>query len=404
MCMFVPGEAIAIGPIHTLQEVGEGLPGTLSTVRPLVSEVGEFPANSDLARVGTLTVKTDPGLELYAVSRISARLAGAIERREAIVDLNHILPLSAPDESPTYPMRLTPHAEREAAHLRCVLRSALPAAPTPRRVAVLDSGLTPDYAAHRNVRYLDYSAAGRLRLESPLSDPLGHSTRVVAILDQILPPEVELSVGRLPSEAGSLTALNVAHAFGDIVARERPDVVNLSISPRSDWFVCPACRQRVAAPTFLSTFLPLVIRLGGRSTENTVTVMAAGNTGQLPNSRWLTQDINTLLFAVAENRKGDRTRYSSAPEGPYADLYSAGAFGGDDPDDPEAQGVFWDGAHGTSFAASFVSAAALLTKHLHAPIVEGVPSHLGVFTRQLIAAARNGHSLRLGPAHAQDTQ
>ncbi len=404
MCTFVPGEAIAIGPIHTLQEVGEGLPGTLSTVRPLVSEVGEFPANSELARIGTLTVKTDPGLELYAVSRISARLAGAIEKREAIVDLNHILPLSAPDASLQHPLRLTPHAEREAAHLRRVLRAALPAAPTPRRLAVLDSGLTPEYAAHRNVRYLDYSVAGRLRSDSPLSDPLGHGTRVVSILDQILPPEVELSVGRLPSEAGSLTALNVAHAFGDIVARERPDVVNLSISPRSDWFVCPACRQRVAAPTFLSTFLPLVIRLGGRSTENTVTVMAAGNAGQLPNSRWLTQDISTLLFAVAENRKGDRTRYSSAPEGPYADLFSAGAFGGDDPDEPEAQGVFWDGAHGTSFAAPFVSAAALLTKHFHAPIVEGFPTHLGAFTRQLIAAARNGHSLRLEPAHGQDTQ
>jgi hypothetical protein len=123
--------------------------------------------------------------------------------------------------------------------------------------------------------------------------------------------------------------------------------------------------------------------------------MAAGNTGQVPNSRWLTEDLSTLLFAIAENRNGDRTRYSSAPEGPYADLFSAGAFGGDDPDEPGAQGVFLDGCYGTSFAAPFVSAAALLTKNFHAPSLHGFPTHLGAFTRQLIDGARNGQSLRL---------
>jgi hypothetical protein len=395
MCTFVPGEVIAIAPIYALNEIGDGLPGVRSLVRPLVSEEGGLPFNSELAQLGTLMVRTDPGSELYALSRVSARLAGAIEKKEAIVDLNHVLPLSAPDQAPRLPLRMTPHAEREVAGIRRILRSALPAAPTPRRIAVLDSGLAPEYVAHRELRYLDYSDGGRLRLNSAPVDPLGHGTRVVTILDQILPAEVELSIGRLPSDPGSLTALTVAHAFGDIVARERPQVVNLSISPRSDWFVCPSCRKRVPAPTFLSNFLPLVIRMGGRSTENTVTVMAAGNTGQLPNSRWLTQDVNTLLFAVAENQRGDRTRYSSAPEGPYADLYSAGAFGGDDPDDANAQGVFSDGTHGTSFAAPFVSAVALLSKDFHGPMVQGFPTHIGAFTRQLIDGARNGQSLRL---------
>lgn len=402
MCTFVPGEAIAIGPIHLLREIADGLPGTRSAVQPLVSEVGDVSSDSGFARIGTLTVKTEPGLELYAISRMSARLARAIEAREAIVDLNHILPLSTSTEFGNYSTRLTPHAEREVAAIRRVLRSNLPPSSVARRIAVLDSGLKPDYVARRTIRYLDYSASGRLRLDLPQADPLGHGTQVVAILDQILPADVELSVGRLPSEAGSLTALNVAQAFGDIVARENPEVVNLSISVRSDWYACPACRQKVSAPTFLSSFLPLVIRLGGRSAENTITVMAAGNTGQVPNSRWLTEDINTLLFAVAENRNGDRTRYSSAPEGPYADLFSASAFGGDDPDDPQAQGVFMDGTHGTSFAAPFVSAAALLAKQFQVPITHGFPTRIGEITRQLIEGGRKGRTLRLMPPEDVD--
>jgi len=373
------------------------LPGIKSAVRPLLSEVGDFPGDSPLARLGTLLLKTDPGLETYAISRMSARLAGAIEQGEAIVDLNHLLPLTAAEEAPPT-LELSPHAEREAASIRRVLRHAFPVSGGRRRIAVLDSGLSPDYLPHRELRYLDYSNGGRLTMPTPpQADPKGHGTRVVSLLDQILPPDVDLSVGRLPNDPAGLTALNIAHALGDIVAREKPEVVNLSVSLRSDWFVCPACRQRVQAPTFLASFLPLVIRLGGTSTEQTVTVMAAGNTGQPPNSRWLTEGVSTLLFAVAENRRGDRTRYSAALNGPNADLYSAGAFGGDDPGDADAQGVFRDGAYGTSYAAPFVSAGALLTKHL--PVQPGDPlaTQIGAYTRLLIEHARTGLPLRLPP-------
>ena len=388
MCTFVPGEAIAIGPIDALQELRDGLPGTLSAVLPLVSEVGDIPTDNPFARIGTIRLRTDPGLELYAVSRLSARLANYIEKKEAIVDLNHILPLGAVPDPAAISLRFASHAERELVAIRRVLRSALD--DTAKRIAILDSGLSSDYVAHRNVKFLDYSVGGRLQPNSSMSDPLGHGTRVVAILDQILPPSVGLSVGRLPTDSNSLTALNVAHAFGDIVAREKPHVVNLSVCLRSDWFVCPSCKQRVSAPTFLSSFLPLIIRMGGRSTEATVTVMAAGNTGQVPNSRWLTEDVTTLLLAVAENRHGDRTRYSSAPDGPFADLFSAGAFGGDDPGDDGAQGVFVDGSHGTSFAAPFISAVALLTKDFQSDVLGGTPTQLGRFTRHVIEGARNG--------------
>lgn len=397
MCNFVPGEVIAIGPVNALQQIGEGLPGIRSAVRPIISEIGNFPQVSPLIGIGSLTLKTDPGVELYAASRMSARLAGVIEHGDAIVDLNHMLPLSSPESITDLSFRLSAHAEREAASIRRVLREALTPVTDgrhPRRVGVLDSGLLSTYTPHRDVHYFDYSAAGQLTLDATYDDPLGHGTRVVSILDQILPPDVELSVGRLPSQSGSLTALTLAHAFGDLVAREAPEVVNVSVSPRNDWFICPSCRQRVNAPTFLSGFLPLLIRLGGKNIERTVTVMAAGNTGQIPNSRWLSEDIETLLFAVGENRSGNRARYSSAPDGPLADLFSAGAFGGDDPDEKDSEGVFMDGGHGTSYAAPFISAAALLSKQFPAPPLHGFPTRIGQFTRNLIETARSGAPLR----------
>lgn len=393
MCNFVPGQAVAIGPISVLGELGPGLPGDLGPVVPLVSEIGEVDRTNDLAKFGTVILKTDPGLEVHAVSRLSARLAAAIERKDAVVDLNHILPLSAQEPLFSPSLRLTPHAEAEALSIRKLLRAALPQQTTPIRVAVLDSGLAPDFAAHRNVRYLDYSSGGKFKDNADLIDPLGHGTRVVSILDRILPPEVSLSVGRLPSNSSGLTALTVAQALGDIIARELPQVVNLSVAPRNDWFVCPECRQRVAAPTFLSTLLPLIVRLGGKSSVRTITVMAAGNTGQISNSRWLTDDIDTLLIAVAQNRRYERARYSSAPEGPLADLFSVGAFGGDDPSDPDAQGVFLDGVHGTSFAAPFVSSVALLTKHFPDE-TDGFPTPIGFFTNQVIEGARVGRMPR----------
>lgn len=399
MCSFVPGQVVAIGPMSVLSEVGGNLPGRLGAATPLLTELGALDFNSELSQLGSVILKTDPGLELYAISRLSARLAEAIEKKVAVVDVNQLLPLSAPETAPGHSLRLSPHGEREAGAVRQLLRSTLSPQPTPRKVAILDSGLSADFSAHRELRYYDYSTGGRLKRDVEAADPIGHGTRVASILDRILPSEVELCVGRLPSDPGGLTALTIAQAMGDIVAREAPDVMNLSVALRNDWFLCPHCRQRVPAPTLISSILPLVIRLAGRSTANTMTVMAAGNTGQAPNSRWLTEDVETLMFAVAENRNGERTRYSSSPEGPRGDLFSAGAFGGDDPDEPGAQGVFADGTHGTSFAAPFVSAVALLTKDFRAPMTHGFPTRIGSFTREVIEAARDGRYPRI---RAQD--
>ncbi len=399
MCNFVPGEAVAMGPPNVLHELGKGLPGHLDDVQPLLTEVGELPPNSGVQPLASVVLRTDPGLELHAVSRLSARLAAAIEARKAVVDLNHLLPLSTTTVNSNHSLRFSPHAESEIAVFRRLIRTSLDAGPAPIRVAVLDSGLAPGYTAHRDVRYLDYSDGGRLRLDAPRVDPLGHGTRVVHILDQILPPEVELWVGRMPEDPNALTALAVARALGDVVARGVPEVVNLSLAPRNDWFFCHSCRQRVPAPTFLSTFLPLLVRMAGQCTSRTVTVMASGNAGQIPNSRWLTEDVDTLLFAIAENRKRQRARYSGAPEGPHADLCSAGAFGGDDPDEAERQGVFLDGGHGTSFAAPFISGIALLTKRWP-QVPAGFSSHAGEITRHLIETARAGGSISIPPSRA----
>jgi hypothetical protein len=360
--------------------LGADLPGTLE-VSPLVTEAGDLPLQSPFIGVGVAKLHTDPGLELYGLSQLSARLAAQVKDGRAIVDLNHILPFGA-EPARTESMRLSPPAEKLALSLRTLLRN-MPIGPL--KVAVLDSGLSPTFVSHRTVTYFDYAVDGRLRLDAPRVDPVGHGTRVIKILDEILPPQVELVVGRLPGDPEQLTSLTVANALADLTARTSPEVINLSVAPRDDVFKCRECGRPTRVPAFLPTFFSLILRLAGNTVERTVTVMAAGNTGQVSGSRWLNQDVNSLLIAVAENRRGERTRYSGAPEGPLADLYSAAAFGGDDPDEPGAVGAFVDGTHGTSFAAPFLAAATLLGK-LNGP-PGAVP--IGPSVRSVIRNARN---------------
>jgi len=359
MCDFVPGQAVAVGPIDALREIGDGLPGQLGPVTPLIHP--DLIRNGDhpLSKAGFVVLKTEPGLEVHAVSRLSARLGGALQHNAAAVDLNHILPLSSPLATRSAALQLSRSGLFEARGLQRLLRDLVPGFPSPLRVAVLDSGLLPTYSAYRDVRYLDYSHEGGVRLDTAAEDPRGHGTRVTSILDQVLPPDVALSVGRLPTDENALTALSIARALGDIIVREEPAVVNLSVSIRNDFVRCPWCQKTGATPTFFSSLLPTVIRMASLSKVPTKVVMAAGNSGQIANSRWLTDDIDNLLLAYAENAQREPTDYSCRTSGPLWDLYSVGAFGGDDPDQPNAQGVFTDGSHGTSFAAPFVTAAAI---------------------------------------------
>jgi hypothetical protein len=404
MCKFVPGEVIAIAPFGDLHELigrmpsrgrtrASELPGRLS-VFPLIPEETGVNGASPLGELGIAVLQTEPGLELFGLSQLSARLAAGVVSGKAVVDLNHILPVASTAVGGIDAYRLSPPADELARAVRSVLRYEGP--PILGTVAVLDSGLDPNLHLQRDHEYLDYSLDGRLLRGTALADPLGHGTRVVKILDEVLPPEVRLIVGRLPSEASRLTSLTLSQALGDVVARTAPDVVNLSVTTRDPVFVCPNCRGRVPVPSFICSALSLILRLSGKSQAGTWTIMAAGNDGQIPNSRWLDVDNTTLVLAVAENRHGHRTRYSGSPVGPDSDLFSASAFGGDDPDEAGAAGVFHDGGHGTSFAAPFVSAAALLAKRQIATR-EGPPTGpVGEHIRSVLASVRRESLRRRG--------
>lgn len=380
-------------------EVGRDLPGTIKFT-PLVGDDVDLDPDDPLRSIHSAVLSTEPGSELFALSQLSARLSSSVQNGRAVVDLNHLLPFGAEVPNATS-VRLSGPAEELAMGLRENMRLFFAkerranTSPGPLRVAVLDSGLDPTYFGHRNVTYYDYAQDGGLRQQASRADPVGHGTRVARILDEILPVDVELVVGRLPAEPSKLTSLVVANALGDMVARCAPDVLNLSVAVRDSVFFCHSCRVRTHVPSFFPSIFPLMMRLARSSKSSTVTVMAAGNSGQVANSRWLTPDVDSVLLAVAQNRRGERTRYSSAPEGPLADLVGVRAFGGDDPDDPDAVGVFEDGTHGTSFAAPFVTAAALMAKHLSGSVFRDYSSVLSLNARWLIDMSSRGRLISL---------
>lgn len=386
MCNFVPGQAIAIGPLAALRQLDNKLPGNLGAPVSLVGEGELRNQDSELARLGYVTLHTDPGLEFMAVSRLSAALSDAVRYGQVVVDVNHILPMAAQTAEPPT-LKFSQFAATEVASLRRIFRHHFSSGNLPLRVGILDSGLRDDYRAQREIDYHDYAHAGQRRSGTGKLDPVGHGTRVVSILDQVLPRGIAMSVGRLPSNPSQLTALTVAQALGDMIARDAPDVVNLSVCMQTDGAHCNFCKRTMAVGSFSSSFLPLIIRLGGVSQAATITVMAAGNAGLVPNSRWLTEDVRSLIFAMAENRHGQPARYSSIPSGPRADMFSVAAFGGDDPDERRAQGFFSDGAHGTSYAAPFVSALALLAK-LQRPLLDEDEGQFGDQMRNILVQAR----------------
>lgn len=179
----------------------------------------------------------------------------------------------------------------------------------------------------------------------------GHGTRVAKVLDLVLPPRVGLVAAKIADTDEGVTLLALIRAFADLVSAYKPSVVNLSLSARDDQFNC-GCGQRAITPTFISTLLPFVIQLAG----DVVTVMAAGNSGEICHPPHASADASNLIYAVSVNSQMHRTRYSSYPALPEM---AVSAFGGDDPEDERGFGVFDDDRKsvGTSFAAPFVSAA-----------------------------------------------
>ena len=92
--------------------------------------------------------------------------------------------------------------------------------------------------------------------------------------------------------------LRVATAFADLVSREDPAVVNLSLAPRDDEIICPSCGKAVAVAAFHSLILPFLFRVAG---VRTLTVMAAGNRRQFNNARHALADTESLVLVARFN-------------------------------------------------------------------------------------------------------
>jgi hypothetical protein len=384
MCNFVPGQAIAIGQTSSLKEaLSEAeLPGAVSYV-PLIFAGGEqFHGRSRLGGAAeeaplwsySMAVLTVPhGMEIWGVSAMSAALAGPIRRNEAAADLNHYLPYGAAQRRPRPRLELSDKARQWASAIRPTVKGEVTryvkncgvstdAAAFQKlanllpSIALIDSGVNAaQLASGRWVRNYDYSADGDGKQLAPSArcDTVGHGTRVAKIIDSILPSEVSLISGKLDDD--DVTVLSVSRAFADVVHRERPAVVNLSLAPVDDSLPCPRCGDSVPISAFHSAILPFVLRLGAPST---FVVMAAGNAGQEVNYRHANTIVPNLLFAAALDSRFRRAGYSNCPDGSNAQGVTAYAFGGDAKEVERGCGVIAGdrGSYGTSFAAPFVSA------------------------------------------------
>jgi hypothetical protein len=362
MCNHVRGEAIAIGSLGDLRQrlngPGWNFPGRIEFIQ-LVREEPDL-ETSPLFGVGIARLSGVPhGLEVHAVSKLSAALSEEIAAHKVSVDLNYILPLSA--DVPVAPLRLTPLAEswtnraRELAtnlQKRADTNAGSPVRPSPP-VALIDSGLNvTSLSSGRELRSFDYSNPGTSPTNAePDCDVLGHGTRVASLLDACLPQSVPLVSAKLSNRGRDVTVLNVVRVFADVVSRFRPLVVNLSLAPAKDDAICDRCGEPTLAPAFYSTLLHHAIRLAAPST---FVVMAAGNSGRRCTQEIMMDATQNLVFAVAINSRDQRASYSSTTQVPGTSL---GAFGGDGPDGDEKLFVA-DPSYGTSFAAPFVTACA----------------------------------------------
>jgi hypothetical protein len=140
-----------------------------------------------------------------------------------------------------------------------------------------------------------------------------------------------------------------------MVAVEGPAIINLSLAPRDDEVICPRCRRAVPVEAFHSLILPFVFRIAG---ETTMTVMAAGNRGQVSNARHALAQTGSLTLVEATDSAGGLASYSNRIDTNHA--AAARAFGGDEAKKPGGITVFENASntYGTSYAAPFVSAAA----------------------------------------------
>lgn len=377
MCTHVPGECLAVAQLshdeleHRLS--AWDLPGRW-TILPLVTGSGTWPqAPEDLFGQHHFVhfVDIPDGLEMLAVSKLSACLHDLIGAHRAVVELHHQLPLGAQSPRPP-PAELGPRGRRHAAQLRQALESM--GNPAPRPVALLDTGLSVGglrvRARQRTARDYAFDRAPDFGAElAGNHDLIGHGTQVFRILDEALPDRVPIVSGRVAAhnELG-ITVLRVASAFAHLVAMHDPAVVNLSLAPRDDLLTCPHCRRPVAVGAFHSLLLAHVFRIVAPRTQ---VVMAAGNRGQVGNARHGVAAADNLILVEAADSTGELASYSNSVDEEF--VAAARVFGGDDDSTPRGQSVFRGQPHsrGTSFAAPFVTVAAYAWQLRHG----GLPAH-----------------------------
>ena len=297
------------------------------------------------------------------MSHLAAALGGAVFAGEAVADVNTYLPFATVPTAKRRDLEMSPPAQSWADNVRGLVERILESKEVnslllPRRtpIALVDSGVDPEaLLSGRRIDQFDYSEDETVRkvARGRSVDTCGHGTRVARVLDACLPKKVDLVSAKLGNANADVTALRVARTYADVVSRTSPAVVNLSLAPVDDSLVCPGCGETCPIPPICSQVLPFVFRLAGATT---ITVMAAGNSGQRGNSRFVSVDTRTLVLASALDSTGKRASYSSAVgDG----VITAHAFGGDNKDVPDGVTMFKNQpeAYGTSFAAPFVSAA-----------------------------------------------
>lgn len=370
MCNFAPNECIAVGKLDYMQEMisSWNIPGKVN----YISLVADDPELDDVlfSGFGFVHVTNIPdGLELLVLSKLSAALGEAIGRHEAVVELNYLLPLSShPMERHT--KSLSPPARELAFKIRQGFNKQ-GFIPNPRPIAFIDSGVNLSQVqtlrdGGERYGYLpgaayDYSNPGQVKsIDFGVDhDNIGHGTDVFRLLDTALRKDIPIVSGKITKQTTGITVLNLARSYAHLVAKEWPAIVNLSIAPRNDTFLCPNCNRIVSVHAFHSLILPFVFRLAARET---VTVFAAGNSGQPCNARHFLGEVDSLFFAIALDSKGAVAKYSNFVD--RSDNLTLSAFGGDSDDLLDGYGVFSEerNSRGTSFAAPFTSAAAYVAK------------------------------------------
>ncbi|MFM2058915.1 MAG: Subtilase family [Pseudomonadota bacterium] len=354
MCNFVPGECLAFGKLSNFAEVS--LSGVLGDpkVIPLRPRNPEpFDERDPFDGYGFIHITSIPfGLEVLAISQLSAALAPHVKEGQTIVELNHYMPHAMRRFEPLNNMPLSEPAFNWAQAIR-KLNSV--SDPLPPPAAFIDSGIGSNTVPNRKLIRLDFTNGVVGLPDNDKADTRGHGTRVARILHECLPGNVPLISAKIADTDSDVTVLNLCRTFAEVVTCHQPAIVNISLAPLEDTYVCPNCSERVKTPAFHSGILRRVIGLANR----TFVVMAAGNEGQACNQNHVDKDVNNLIFAVAIGSRGRQTRYSASPTGPNASNLTAFAFGGDDTTESDGIGVFTDDRSiiGTSFAAPFVSAS-----------------------------------------------